>query len=209
MGKFIPDVDIDVADRNAILSELPHIAASMVQDGDLVRHNVGVYFQSIPTDPLTNLASIPYKEAEERGYFKVDFLPLNIYKNVRDEQHLSVLVEQEPIWELLLEPDVTQNLFQLSGIVEGIPTSELLSAYKPTTIIQLAMFLALIRPRKKHLIGLSWEEVEAEIWTPGDPDLYGFKKAHAVSYACVVVVQMNLLTEGVIAEPIIFEDSSG
>ena len=195
MGKFVPDVDIDFANRNTALEGLLHIPASRVEKDDLQKHVVGAYLQAIPQDPLTGFASIPYEEAEERGYFKVDFLNLNIYKQVRDEAHLIELIGREPVWELLDEPLVTEQLFQLSGVIDNIPTSDLLSAYKPRTIMDLAIFLALIRPRKKHLIGLEWEDVKKEIWAPGDDSLYGFKKAHAVSYAHVVVVQMNLMME--------------
>ena len=198
MGKFVPDVDIDFANRNEALQGLLHIPASQFEREDLRKHVVGVYFQSIPVDPLTGFASIPYEEAEARGYFKLDFLNLHVYKGVKDEDHLNQLIAREPMWELLDEPAFVETLFQLGGVIDGIPTSDLLSAYKPRSIMDLAIFLALIRPRKKHLIGLEWDEIKEEIWKPGDDSLYGFKKAHAVSYAHVVVVQMNLFVENAI-----------
>jgi hypothetical protein len=55
------------------------------------------------------------------------------------------------------------------------------------------MFLALIRPAKKHLIGKSWSEVSQTIWNKED-DGYSFKKAHAIGYSQLVAVHMNLLT---------------
>lgn len=197
MGNLIPDVDIDFADRDQALESLLYIPASRLENHQLKKHVVGVYFQNIPQDPVSGLSSIPYEEAENRGYFKLDFLNLNVYKGVRDEEHLVELLSREPIWELLLDHEVVERLFQLGGIIEGMSTSDILSAYQPNSIEKLAMILALIRPRKKHLIGLPWNEVENEIWTPGDPALYGFKKAHAMSYAHVIVVQMNLLVEQV------------
>lgn len=202
MGKFVPDVDIDFKDRDLALAELSHIPASRIEHNDLKRHNVGVYFQQIPVDPLTGFASIPYEEAEERGYFKVDFLNLTVYKGVRDEEHLNQLIATEPMWDMLLDKELTDNLFQLSGVIDGISTFDLLEAYQPRTIIDLAIFLALIRPRKKHLIGKDWEEIKQEIWTDGDESLYGFKKAHAVGYAHVVVVQMNLLMEQALGQAV-------
>ena len=195
MGKFVPDVDIDFANRDHALESIVHIPASRIERGDLRKHVVGVYMQAIPQDPLTGFASIPYEEAEERGYFKLDFLNLHIYKKVRDEAHLNELLSREPMWELLDEPLVVDQLFQLSGVIDGIPTSDLLSAYKPRSIMDLAIFLALIRPSKKHLIGKEWDEIKAEIWTASEDGQYGFKKAHAVSYAHVVAVQMNLFLE--------------
>ena len=61
------------------------------------------------------------------------------------------------------------------------------------SIPRLAMFLAAIRPAKKHLIGLPWREVAKTIWDKGS-DGYSFKKSHAIAYAQLVVVHMNLLT---------------
>jgi DNA polymerase III alpha subunit len=56
------------------------------------------------------------------------------------------------------------------------------------------MFLALIRPAKRYLIGQSWSEVSKTIWDK-NTDGYSFKKSHAVAYAHLVVVHMNLLEE--------------
>ena len=43
-----------------------------------------MYLQPIPFDQLTGLSSIDYKEAEDRGYFKLDFLNNSLYEGVRD-----------------------------------------------------------------------------------------------------------------------------
>ena len=59
----------------------------------------------------------------------------------------------------------------------------------------MAMFLAVIRPAKRHLIGKTWSEVAETIWTNAGQDSYSFKKAHAVAYAQLVVVHMNILEE--------------
>lgn len=189
--KSVTDIDLDFADREGALADLMHVPASMLHDGDLRRHNVGVYFQNIPQDPLTGLASIPYKEAEERGYFKIDFLNLGVYKGVRDEAHLNQLIAQEPLWEMLDDPTIVEQLFHVSGHFEVV------EKMKPRSVLQLAMVLAMIRPGKRHLIGKSWLEVEADIWQVPENDDYYFKKAHAVSYAMVLVVQMNLLVESI------------
>jgi hypothetical protein len=63
------------------------------------------------------------------------------------------------------------------------------------TIPRLAMFLAVIRPAKRHLSGKTWRDVAADVWTKPADDGYYFKRAHAVSYAQLVVVNMNLLVE--------------
>ena len=62
-------------------------------------------------------------------------------------------------------------------------------------IPRMAMFLALIRPAKKHLIGKSWDKISEEIWVKPSGDEYYFKKAHAVSYAVLVALHMNILNQ--------------
>jgi hypothetical protein len=54
------------------------------------------------------------------------------------------------------------------------------------------MFLSIIRPAKRHLIGKKWSEVAETVWQTGN-DGYGFKRAHSVAYSYLVVVAMNLL----------------
>lgn len=194
--KTVTDIDIDVADREKALEGLLHVPASIVEKGDLKKHVVGVYFQDVPVDPLTGLCSVPYKEAEARGYFKIDVLNLTIYKQVRDETHLNELLGREPLWELLEDQAIVDQLFQLNGHFD------IVSKMKPKTIMQLAMVLALIRPAKRYLVGKSWDEVEKEIWKPVEGDGYAFKKSHSLGYAHVLVVQMNLLVEQAMASDV-------
>ena len=61
------------------------------------------------------------------------------------------------------------------------------------SIPRLAMFLSVIRPAKRHLIGRPWAEVAKTIWERPDDGGYYFKKSHAVAYAHLVAVHMNLL----------------
>lgn len=185
--KTITDIDLDFADRETALADLMHIPASQYQDGDLRKHVVGVYFQSVPQDPLSGVASIDYKAAEQRGYFKIDFLNLNVYKGVRNEAHLNQLIEREPVWEMLESQEIVEQLFHLGGHFD------IVQQMQPRSIMQLAMVLAMIRPGKRHLVGKTWAEVEQDIWTVPESDAYSFKKAHSVSYAMVLVVQMNLM----------------
>ena len=188
----MPDIDIDFADRNKVLDIIPHVPAAMVdKDGTFKKHNTGVYCTSIPYNPLTGLSTIDYKEAEDRGYFKIDFLNVSIYNGVRDEEHLKTLMETEPLWDLLEQKDFTDLLFHVNG------HSSLMKQMKPRSIQELAMCLALIRPAKKHLIGKSWTEIGQTIWEKPENGDYYFKKAHAIAYAHAIVVQMNLICEGV------------
>jgi len=185
----MPDIDIDFLDRTDALNMLKHVKASRLDGTKLVTHNTGVYLQSIPYDPVTNLSNIEYKQAEDRGYFKLDFLNVSIYKGVKDDAHLQYLMETEPLWDLLEQDDFTDLLFHVNGY------GSLLRLMKPSSIEELAMCLALIRPAKKHLIGKAWTEIGTEIWTKPENGEYYFKKAHAIAYAHVIVVQMNLICE--------------
>ena len=187
----MPDIDIDFADRDLALSRIKHIRASRLDRNDIVPHNTGIYLQSIPVNPLANLSTIDYKTAEDRGYFKLDFLNVSIYKDVRDEEHLKTLMETEPLWDLLEQDDFSSLLFHING------HGSILKQMKPTSILQLAAVLAMIRPAKRHLIGENWTTVMETIWTKPTDGEYYFKKAHAVAYAMAVVVQMNLICEGI------------
>jgi hypothetical protein len=185
----MPDIDIDFLDRSQALDVIKHIKASRRDDSKLITHNTGIYLQTIPCDPISNLSGIDYKEAEERGYFKIDFLNVNIYKGIRDEAHLAQLMETEPLWDLLEQDDFSSLLFHVNG------HGAILRQMKPTSILQLAAVLAMIRPAKRHLIGMDWTTVMTTIWTKPEDGEYYFKKAHAVAYAMAIAVQMNLICE--------------
>lgn len=187
--KFNSDIDIDFADREQALAVVETIPASIIKDNKLTKHNTGVYVTSIPQDPFTGYASLDYKVAEERGYMKLDFLNVNLYKQVRDEQHLIELM-REPDWAKLYDPTICAQLIHINNHYDT-----LLKMPEPVdTVARLAMFLAVIRPAKRHLIGKTWKEVGDTIWDKVDGE-YAFKKSHAVAYANLVVVNMNLLEE--------------
>jgi DNA polymerase III alpha subunit len=187
----MPDIDIDFADRSKALEHFKHVAASIKENDTFKKHNTGIYCTSIPHNPVNSLSTIDYKEAEERGYFKIDFLNVSIYKDVRDEDHLTKLMETEPLWDLLEQNEFTDLLFHING------HGDILRAMKPKNLEQLAAVLAMIRPAKRHLIGKDWTTVMQEIWIKPTNDEYYFKKAHAIAYAHVIVVQMNLICEGI------------
>lgn len=182
------DIDIDFGNREDILKLIKHIPASMHRDGELVKHNTGVYVNPIPQNPLTGLSNIDYDTAEELGYMKLDLLNVHVYNQVRSNEHLDELCSRKPQWEKLKERDFVAKLIHLSNHFD------VLQQHFPTTLDQLAMVLAIIRPSKRYLIGKRWREIAEQIWIKPDEG-YFFKKAHAVSYAQLVMVHMNLLTE--------------
>ena len=183
------DIDIDFLDREQALALFKHVRASRIDDNKLVKHNTGVYLHEVPVNAVENLCAVPYEEAEEKNYFKIDFLNVGIYKGVRDEAHLVQLMETEPLWDLLQDEEFIQNLFHVNG------HGSILRQSKPESIEQLAAVLAMIRPAKRYLIGKDWTTVMTEVWTKPENDEYFFKKSHATAYAVAVVVQMNLICE--------------
>ena len=186
----MPDIDIDFADRTLALDHFKHVTAAIKdEDGTFKKHNTGIYCTSVPYNPFTGISTLDYKEAEDRGYFKIDFLNVSVYEGVRDRQHLKQLMETEPLWDLLEQKEFTDLLFHVNG------HSTLMKQMKPQSIEELAMCLSLIRPAKRHLVGKTWTEIGQEIWTKPTNGEYYFKKAHAIAYAHVIVVQMNLICE--------------
>jgi hypothetical protein len=190
----MPDIDIDFVDRDQALTLFKHIKASRIDNDQLIKHNTGVYLHEVPVNAIENLCAVPYEEAEERNYFKIDFLNVGIYKGVKDESHLIQLMETEPLWDLLLDDEFIQNLFHVNG------HGSILRQSKPESIEQLAAVLAMIRPAKRYLIGKDWTTIMTEVWTKPENDDYFFKKSHATAYAVAIVVQMNLICEQISVE---------
>ena len=187
----MPDIDIDFLNRDSALKCLKHITASRIDGDDLVKHNTGVYFHSVPVDAAKNISAVPYDRANELDYFKIDFLNVGIYKGIRNEDHLIELMNKDPLWDLLEQEDFVNLLFHVNG------HSKILKVMTPRTVEELAAVLAVIRPAKRHLIGKSWDEVLRQVWVRPDNGEYFFKKSHATAYAVAIVVQMNLICEQV------------
>lgn len=185
---FNSDVDIDFGDRDKILNLIKHIPASIQIGDNYKKHNTGVYVTGIPINPMTGSASIEYSEAEKRGYLKLDFLNVWIYQHIKSEEHLIELMA-EPNWELLNNEDFFEKLIHIGrhrDVFKKMP--------EPIdSIPRMAMFLSLIRPGKRHLIGHTWKEVSKTIWDNENVEGYWFKKSHAIAYAQLVVVNMNLI----------------
>jgi hypothetical protein len=183
------DIDIDVADRNKLLRLIKHTPAMMNNKGRKQRHNTGIYFHEVPNDPFTGLATVDYTEAEQLGFFKIDILNVNIYESIKDPTELDELLSMEPMWELLEHREVVEKLFHIHGHYD------IVQRMRPRSVEQLAAVLAVIRPAKRYLLGKDWDTVFREVWVRPEGDEYFFKKAHAVSYAVAIVVQLNQLVK--------------
>lgn len=183
------DIDIDLGDRDKLLAVIKHIPASMRNVNPNRKHPTGIYITDIPYDPVNDMSSLHYADAEERGYFKLDLLNVHIYNQVKDEEHLIKLM-YEPDWSMLNNRPIVEQLIHLNNsydLMRRMP--------EPIdSIPRLAMFLAVIRPAKRHLLNKTWKEINETVWDK-DPSGYSFKRSHAVAYAQLVVVHMNLLKE--------------
>jgi hypothetical protein len=189
--KFKSDIDIDFPDRQRALDLLKHVPASILKDGKLNKHNTGVYVTDIPVEPQTGVAAIEYHSAEDRGYMKLDFLNVSLYTQIKNEDHLQHLMTAEPLWDLLYEREVCSQMIHI-----GNHYDTLIRMPEPVdSIPRMAMFLAVIRPAKRHLIGQTWADVAKTVWDRPDDDEYYFKKSHAVAYAHLVAVNLNLFCE--------------
>jgi hypothetical protein len=190
------DIDIDLPDRADLLKLISHTAARQTVQGQVRRHNSGVYVTAIPQDPVNDCAAIDYEAAEQRGYFKIDFLNMNVYKLVRDPDHYELMLAQEPAWSRLWTDSVwASQLVHVGNYVD------LLQTMQPDTIPRMAAFISIIRPGKAHLQNKPWEQVFASVWDGNDSKGFVFKKAHALGYAMLVKLHMNLLQDLAVNQP--------
>ena len=181
------DIDIDFGDRSKILEHIKHTPAAMRKVNPMRKHNTGVHVTEVPYDAINDMANIDYADAEYRGYLKLDLLNVHVYSQIQSEMELIDLMV-DPNWKLLRNSEFVSKLVHLSNHYNSM-----LKMPEPVdSIPRLAMMLAIIRPAKKHLIGQTWKEVGESVWEKNDEG-YSFKKAHAIGYAWLVAVHMNLL----------------
>ena len=184
------DIDIDLADRSQLLQLINAVPARQLHQGQVRRHNSGVYVTNIPYDPVHECAAIDYETAEQLGYFKIDLLNMSVYQLIKNPEHYKQMLAQEPTWSRLwTDPDWAQQLVHVGNY------TELLKTMKPDSIPRLAALISIIRPGKAHLQNKEWNEVFATVWDGDASKGFVFKKSHAISYARLVTLHMNLLSQ--------------
>jgi hypothetical protein len=187
-GDMAADIDIDLADRQKVLEIITAIPARIDSNGMPKIHNSGVYVVDIPKDPTHGCASIDYHEAEQRGYVKIDLLNVGVYSMIRDNQHYQTMLSRSPPWNRLWQdPDWAKKIIHIGNY------TELLRSMKPDSIPRMAAFISVIRPGKAHLQQRPWAEVFDSVWDGDNSRGFIFKKSHAISYAVLVALHMNLL----------------
>lgn len=184
------DIDIDFANRDSVLKLIQYTSARQITQGQVRRHNSGVYVTDIPYDPINNCAAIEYDQAEQRGYFKIDLLNMSVYQLVKNPEHYQEMLVATPSWDRLWQDtEWAQQLVHVGNY------TDLLKNMRPSTIPQMAAFISIIRPGKAHLQNQLWADVFASVWDGDDSQGYTFKKSHSLSYAMLVVLHMNLLNK--------------
>jgi hypothetical protein len=189
------DIDIDLADREQLLQLIRATPARQLHQGQVRRHNSGVYVTDIPQDPINGCAAIDYETAEQLGYFKIDLLNMSVYQLIKNPEHYTQMLEATPPWERLwTDSDWASQLVHVGNY------TELLNSMRPDSIPRMAAFIAIIRPGKAHLQNRPWPEVFESVWNGDDSRGFVFKHSHSISYAALVALHMNLLNQDVVQE---------
>ena len=184
------DIDIDLADREQVLKLIQYIPARQLVQNQVRKHNSGIHPTDIPYDPVNYCAAIDYETAQDRGYFKIDLLNMSVYQLIKDQLHYDLMLKQMPNWSRLWNDSEWAAQLVHIGKYTG-----LLSTMRPDTIPRMAAFISVIRPGKAHLQNQPWPKIFESVWDGDDSKGYVFKKSHAISYAQLVVLHMNLIDQ--------------
>jgi hypothetical protein len=186
------DIDIDIPDRDAVLKLIEHVPARLNTGR---RHNSGIYVTDIPRDPVNACAAIDHETAEQRGYFKIDLLNMTVYSLIKSPEHYQELLAIEPPWQRLWQDSAwAQQLVHVGNY------ANLLRNMQPDSVPRMAAFISVIRPGKAYLQNRSWDEVFASVWDGDTSRGYTFKRSHAISYAALVALHMNILNQAAAQE---------
>jgi hypothetical protein len=191
------DIDIDLADRQNVLSLIQYIPARQnLSDSKVKLHNSGIYVTDIPQDPVNHCSAIEYNTAEQRGYFKIDLLNMSVYKLVHNPAHYELMLSMEPNWQRLWsDNEWAEKLIHVGNY------TDLLKSMQPDSIARMAAFISIIRPGKAHLQNKDWKTVFESVWNGDDSQGYTFKHSHAIGYATLVALHMNLLEDLEVKQP--------
>jgi hypothetical protein len=183
------DIDLDFANREDILKLIQHVPA---RQSNGRKHNSGIYVTNIPRDPFNGCAALDYETAEQRGYFKLDFLNMSVYQLIQNPAHYQQMLDQTPPWsQLWADREWASKLVHIGNY------TDLLKVMRPDSIPRMAAFISIIRPGKAHLQTRPWDEVFSSVWDGDESQGFVFKHSHAISYAALVALHMNLISQDV------------
>ena len=133
------DIDLDLADRDQLLTLIHATPAMQYHQGQVRRHNSGVYITDIPYDPVNACAAIDYEQAEQLGYFKIDLLNMSVYQLIKSPAHYEQMLDQEPEWSRLwTDTEWAKQLVHVGNY------TELLQSMRPDSIPRMAAFISII-----------------------------------------------------------------
>lgn len=185
------DVDIDV--KGGVERSEWGVRCSIYDEDSkrLSPHPSGVIIEDVPTDPITGLSCIDYKECDRLGLYKVDILTNTSYNIFESHEEMEKYRDSSTNWELLLDESVCKSLPHIANHYD------IVKLIKPKSVEELAHVLALVRPGKKHLLDDYMNPVKKKltinnIFRDTKDGMY-FKKSHAISYAVMIVTVLNKL----------------
>ena len=115
---------------------------------------------------------------------------MGVYGLIRDPAHYTEMLAADPPWERLWsDSEWAQQLVHVGNY------TGLLQSMRPDSIPRMAAFISIIRPGKAHLQNLPWDQVFASVWDGDASRGFVFKQSHAISYAALVALHMNLLRQ--------------
>lgn len=191
------DVDLDLPsdfDPRTVFKQV--VLASMVKDGAIGKHPCGAYFQRMAKDPISDVAAIPFKEAENLGFFKIDFLHLSLLDDFASKTQIRKLMKLQPDWSLLAKKENVEKLFHIKNHFD------LINKVKPKSVQELADCMALIRPGRRQLLDQYLNDKDGVrntlLYQRQANDDYSFKRSHAIAYSFNVVLQLHLIKQGLL-----------
>ena len=197
------DIDIDFSDAQKVKSFFKDriVLASQIENDDIKKHNVGVYFQSMPVDKELNIAAIPClitgeqprrDRAQELGYFKLDFLEVKMLRHFKSKAEIRELLKIPPDWSLLEREDIVTDVFQIRNHFD------IVSKVKPKSIEEVADVLALIRPNKRVLLDEYLKNPkhvrEHLLYKREAGEKSSFRLCHAVPYSMLIVLNLHIIS---------------
>lgn len=164
---------------------------AMIYNEDALKiqpHPSGFYLEEVPVDNITGLCSFDYEYGDEQGFMKVDLLTNRVYDKFKTKKDVLDCISDDNIdWSVLEDSDFVATLPHIGKHVE------LVQRVAPTSVIELADILALIRPAKIHLVNSyikNKDITRKRLYLRPSEGIY-FKKSHAISYALMIVCAMS------------------
>lgn len=190
--------DVDIDTKGGLDKTLYGVRCAIYdsESEKLRPHPSGVIIETVPTDPITGMSCIDYKECDKLGLYKVDLLTNNSYNIFKSQEDMDEHRDMVTDFSLLQIENICTQLPHIGNHYEMV------KLIRPTSIDELADVLALMRPGKLHLIDDYMNPNKRAITRD---NLYrisnngmSFKKSHAISYAVMIVTVMNKLKDMVI-----------